>query len=107
MIENKNNTFIGARVILDGNSFEECVFQNCVLEFGGTAPVNLVNNRIVDCQWSFVGPAAATVSFMSGVYNGLGSEGQKLVEAIFDNIRRGYTNAPPVPTPAQSSAQPI
>ncbi len=96
MIRNIANTYENMRVQLDGNYFEKCVFQRCILEFGATDEVGLVECEFYNCSWEFVGPAATTIKFMTGLYKGLGTEGQKLVEQTFDNIRKG--------APAQSSA---
>lgn len=76
-------------VRVDGNSFERCIFRNCVLEFGGTGEVRLVECEFYDSRWSFVGPAATTIQFMTGLYHGLGPEGQRLIEQTFAEIRGG------------------
>ena len=89
MIRNIGNTYKNMRVRLDGNHFEQCVFRQCVLEFGASDDVGLVECAFHNCSWEFVGSAATTIKFMTGLYSGLGPEGQKLIEETFDDIRRG------------------
>lgn len=84
MLKNKGNIYTNQRVILDGNSFEKCEFKNCILEFGATAPVSLVGNKISDCQWSFVGPAALTILFLNSVIRDGGPEVKdRLIQSLF------------------------
>lgn len=87
MNRNIENHYRGERISLDGNYYQDCTFQNCVLEFGGTAEVGLVNNRIIDCQWSFVGPAANTIGFLRALNNGLGPTGHELIQQLLGSTR--------------------
>lgn len=86
MIPNIGKTYTREVVSLDGQHFEKCTFDHCTLQFGGTAPVGLANNTFTNCDWSFVGPAATTLDFLSALYHG---GGKKLIEDTFENIRSG------------------
>lgn len=87
MIKRKSKTYESETVLLDGHSFENCTFKNCTLEFRGTDAVSLVGNNIQNCQWSLSGPAALTISFLKGLYQGAGPTGQSLVDSMFKEIR--------------------
>jgi hypothetical protein len=87
MIKNYKNTYENRTVLLDGQTFEECTFINCTLQFGGTDEVALVSNKIINCKWALSGNAATTIGFLKALYQGGGGFGQQLVESIFSEIR--------------------
>jgi hypothetical protein len=87
MIKNISNTYDGGKVQLDNNSFTKCSFNNCIMEFGGTGPVELNECGFNNVQWVFTGAAQNTLNFLHGIYSGMGEGGKQLVEATFDNIR--------------------
>jgi hypothetical protein len=85
--------FEGQTISLDGGTFQECEFENCILLYSATLPVILEGSSFKECRWQFVGPAGNTVSFITFLYQ----QGEKdLVEAILENVRkegpRGYTD---------------
>ena len=55
---------------------------------GGTLPT-LVDCLFTRSSWKFDGAAARTIEFMTAVYRGMGSGGQKLIEQTFANVRGG------------------
>jgi hypothetical protein len=83
MIKNFGNTYVSVKVELDGNSFEGCKFEDCILEFGATAPVSLVGNRIINCRWSFVGAAGDTIAFLRAITQDSGVDGEKFILSLF------------------------
>ena len=87
----KNQVFADQEMVLDGNSFIECTFTNCLLTYSAVLPVNMVSNRFNDCEWRFLGAAAATIDFMTALYNG-GAE--EVIESIFSNIRFAKNQKP-------------
>lgn len=87
-----NTTFRGEEVLLDGNEFEGCVFESCVIVYGGGAEVTLANNTFDQCDWRFVDAAERTLRMLHALYHGGGKE---LIEATFENIRRGTLESPP------------
>jgi len=77
-------------ISLDGGTFRDCEFENCVLLYSAILPVILEGSSFKECRWEFVGPAAAAVSFMRFLYQ----RGEKdLIEAIFENVRSGDGHA--------------
>jgi hypothetical protein len=82
----RGETFVGETIRIDARRFENCVFDSCILQFGAVEPATLIHNEFRNCQWEFVGPAAATLEFMTGLYHG---GAQEMVEQTFENIRRG------------------
>jgi hypothetical protein len=84
-----NQFFQGQTIQLDGNSYENCDFDGCTMIYRGHATVGLINTRMYGCQWKFEDCAHRTVQTLSDLYRGLGADGHTLIEALFDNIRRG------------------
>lgn len=86
MAKHSKQTFRNQNLVLDGNEYEQCVFEACTLEYQGVKAVALTGSTINNCQWSFKGPAANAVQFMSALY-GSGQQGAMLVEQTFNAIR--------------------
>lgn len=97
----KNRVFHKDTIQVDGNRYEECIFEECLIEYGGLGEVAFVNCRLNNVNWSFVGPAANTISFLSMLHNGFGPLGQELVNNLFNSIRRTTI------TPPTGNEQPI
>lgn len=76
-------------ISLDFNEFVNCRFVRCSLVFRGFGPARLRGCIFDDVTWSFDGPAANTVKFMTGLYHGAGQGGRQLIESTFENIRKG------------------
>lgn len=87
MIKNMRNHYENTRVLLDNNEFSDCTFVNCIMEYGGTGPVSMVNCKFNNPQWVFVGPAGNTLQFMRAMYQGMGEVGKQLIEKTFENIK--------------------
>lgn len=74
-----------ARVAIDNQRFENCRFDRSTLTFGALGPVQLVGCTFNDCSFGFDGAAAATVKFMTELYQ----LAPQMIEATFDKIRLG------------------
>ena len=85
MITIKETTFKGTTVQLDRMHYERCIFDECVITYGGGQPPNLVDNEFKNCSWQFVGSAQNTLQFMNGIYFGGGKD---LIENIFNEVRQ-------------------
>jgi len=79
----KDQTFTGLTICLDGGTFSNCRFERCTIIISGVLPISLENPRFVDCQWSFIGPASTTVSFMAAMYR---AGAKDLIEATCNSI---------------------
>ena len=80
----KGQTFTGITIYLDGGTFTgDCRFERCTVVISGVLPVVLENPRFVDCQWSFIGPASTTVSFMAAMHR---AGAKELIEATCNSI---------------------
>ena len=86
-------TFRHETVRLDGSSFDGCTFEDCALEFAGAMPRRVVNCRLTNCRWSFVGAAADTMRFLGLMYQDFGPEAQRIVEQAFENVRTAGATA--------------
>ena len=79
-------TFTGIRIVMDGGTFVDCVFEKCTLHFSATLPVTMERVRWIDSRWEFGGPAAHTLEFLKSLYVGGGKE---VVEATLNAILSG------------------
>lgn len=87
MILHRGNSFIGGEIELDNASFEECRFEKCALVFSGTAPVNMVACSFQGTSWRFEGAAATTLSFLRGMYTGMGEHGRQMVQLALEDTQ--------------------
>jgi hypothetical protein len=83
----KAESFESRSIVLDGDEYEDCTFRNCTLIYRGGDLPKLLNNSLENCSWQFQDAAERSVSFLKGLYHGLGPEGRDLIEATFRNIR--------------------
>jgi hypothetical protein len=104
MNRNIRNTYVKTQVQLDNNSFEDCIFRECILEYSGTGPVGLTHSTFLNCQWTFTGAASNTLIFMRSIYHGLGEEGARIVDGTFELIRLPFQNDPPSNSNERSTA---
>lgn len=85
----KDQVFKNRAVLLDGHVFEDCLFDECVLEIGATEPFSLERTVAVNCTQKFVGPAQNLIVLLTVMYKN--DEQRPAVEALFDRIREGNT----------------
>jgi hypothetical protein len=75
--------FADQTISLDGGTFRDCEFVNCVLYFSGLLPVDLRGSSLSGCRWEFHGPAGNTIGFLRA----LSQRGEKgLIESVFADI---------------------
>lgn len=73
-------------VVMDGEEFADCEFQQCRMTYaGGDAPV-FDNCRFVDCEWRFDDAAARTLAVMKVVWS---VGGKAPVQAMIKDITGG------------------
>ncbi len=86
-------SFSNETIHLDNNQFDHCEFDNCEIVYSGTGKFSLSNNSFNGCRWTFEGPAANAIEFMSAMY-AMGGGAKDLIEKTFENIRRGAQTKP-------------
>ncbi len=84
----EDQTFDSQDVLLDGNEYINCTFNGCQIVFQGVQRIGLVSPTFNACNWHFAGPAGNTLAFLAMIYS-RGGDGQKLVETILAEIRKG------------------
>jgi len=89
-----NNTFTKEEVVLDFHEYEACSFTDCRFVVLGYGAFALNQCQVVNCEFTFAGPAASTIQTMSTIYHSLGEQGQKLIEGTFESIRNANGNGP-------------
>jgi hypothetical protein len=83
----RDQTFTKMRITLDGCSFYNCTFDECVLVYCASMPVVLENCQYTGgCRWELDRAAKDTLQFMSAMYRGGAG---KVIENTFDLIRGG------------------
>ena len=87
--------FTEQRVVLDGEEFRQCAFTRCRVIYRATTPASIPGSTFEACGYEFEGPAANTMHFLRTLYHGMGPQGRRLVEEVFDGIRRSPADPPP------------
>ncbi len=94
MVNYSNNTFIGQKIKLDGDTYTGNTFRHCLLVYGG-GPVKMVGNSLTGVRWEFVDAAARTIGLISSFYQ-IGGESKKFVETLLSTF--GKEETPPIPS---------
>lgn len=81
--------FVNEEVVLDFHEYESCKFSNCRFVVLGHGPFALNQCEVINCEFTFAGPAASTIQTMSTIYNNVGEQGKALIEGTFESIRNG------------------
>jgi hypothetical protein len=69
MIKYKSSQFQGQRVMVDGATFEDCTFRDCVMVYrGGPSPVMDHCTFDDSTRWAFEEAAGRTVALLKGIY---------------------------------------
>jgi len=92
MARYEGRVFRGERVIVEGNEYVDCYFEDCSMVFTGATEGTsaMTGNRFGSgIAWTFEGPARKTLEYLHALYHGFGESGQGQVEQIFEAIRRG------------------
>lgn len=82
------NSFANEEVLLDFHEYEQCKFHDCRFVVLGHGPFSLNQCEIVNCSFNFAGPAQNTIQIMNSLYQSGGEQGKRLIEGIFDNVRK-------------------
>ncbi len=90
-----SKTFVSKELDVDGKSFVNCTFKQCVFVYSGGNPPVINGCSFDNCRWKFAAAAARTLGFFSGMHSG-GFD--KMVEATFHEVRKGgtFANVPAV-----------
>ncbi len=84
MAEFTDATFEDQRLYVEGNTYRNCLFKDCIFVVTATATFQMSNNTMDRCGWAFEGPAARTLQLLHVLYH----NGQpEFVESVFEQIR--------------------
>lgn len=88
-----SKAFVRKELEVDGKSFVNCSFNQCVFIYSGGNPPEINGCSFDNCSWKFADAAARTLGFFSGMHSG-GFD--KMVEATFNEVRKGnsFANVP-------------
>ena len=70
-------------VALDGESFEDCEFRDCRLDYAGGEPPVFQNCRFHDCDWRQDDAAARTLAYLKALWN---AGGKATVQTLIKDI---------------------
>ena len=93
MAEFKGTSFAGERIILDDNSYVQCIFNRCEIVYAARGKVHLDGCTFGNCSYTLDGPAQETLLFLTALYQ----IDPAAVEATFQNIRSGAQPVKPPP----------
>jgi len=85
----EGDSFKDKKIDMDFNEFVDCNFENCELVYHGAGTIGMEGCSFSSVRWTFTDSAATTVKFMTALYHGAGTGGQRLIESTFENIRAG------------------
>jgi hypothetical protein len=80
----RDRTFSVTTVEIDGDTFERCSFECCLIIYCG-GPLSMSGCRFIGCQFAFGGDARRAIGFLSWMYCSGAAED---VEATFQAIRQ-------------------
>lgn len=80
--------FRGETIDVDGNTYEDCIFERCVLRFSGEALPTFRRCRFVNADWQFVGAATTVIAFLSQLGQDFGPSGVELLNSLFRQIKQ-------------------
>ena len=75
-MEIRDKTFVGETIQMDGKSFLNCSFQNCILKYAG-GQCEWENTDFRDCQVVLEGAASRTVHIIAGLGGTVNVDGQQ------------------------------
>lgn len=83
-------TFNNDVILLNNNNaYINCKFKNCIFIYNGDAGLfELGNNEFWQPSIEFSGPASNTLNFMKTIYHSLGDFGKKVIDELFEDIKR-------------------
>jgi hypothetical protein len=99
--------FHNSSIRVGGVLFRNCTFVDCQLLYDGQEEVGFEDCTFDKCEWTFDGPAENTLSFLGAIYNGLGEEGQQLVESVFQSIRANSVKNQTIPLIPRNQLKPL
>lgn len=86
MALHQDRKFINEAVVLDGNEFSACQFEQCRMIYQGGEQPKLVQCHFTRCTWHLEEAALRTARFLRSVYHS-GPGGKELVEETLRHIR--------------------
>ena len=79
MAVNIGNVYRDVTLRIDGQHYQECIFERCHIQYGGGPSATLIGNQFNGCTWTLVDAAARTLDFLGALQSG---GGQALVQQI-------------------------
>lgn len=87
LTEVKGKTFGNELVIIDNKNFVNCIFNESTLVYKGESPVGFQSCSFNSIKWTFDSYARNTMSFLNGLYHGMGEVGMHMVNGLFTRIK--------------------
>jgi hypothetical protein len=89
-VKHRDKVFKGRAIRLDGNQYEGCTFDECLLEIGGAAPFKMDRCARINCETVFVGAAGNVMVMLAQLY--ADPESRAWVDRLFEQLKRGGLN---------------
>lgn len=90
MARHEDETLKDQRVVLDGNEYYRCTFENCEIVIDATGDKTIADCKFIGCRWDFDGAAQRTIKDLARLYQMAGMK--DVIEGLFDMIRKGPPN---------------
>jgi hypothetical protein len=76
--------------LVDGNTYDQCKFDNCKLVYRGGVIPTFSRCHLERCTWVWEDSAERTINYLRGIYSGMGVAGRQMVESILSDIRTPF-----------------
>jgi hypothetical protein len=88
-MKHRGNSFSHSILVVDGEEFEQCIFDNCTLIYKGGAIPKVNECTITSCKWIFGEAAQRTIQWLAILY--------KFDKTLGENVVSSIRGAPEVP----------
>lgn len=75
-------------VKIDSSAYYKCLFKNSEIAYCAEDVISLDSCEFHNCHWTFGGAAERTLNFMKTIYQGEGDGVKKIIESIFESIKK-------------------
>lgn len=93
------------KVVIDGETYENCEFTDCTLIYRGGANVKISGCRFDNCKVGMEDAAERTLAMLRAIYHGFGDVGPRMIEDTFNVIRRPPEKASSAVAPKRKSSK--
>ena len=81
-MKHRGSKFAYSIIVLDGEEYEQCIFDNCTLIYKGGALPQVTECTITSCKWTFEEAAQRTMQWLAILYKFDKTLGENVIAGI-------------------------